>query len=112
MTMSALYAMRFAGRSDTGAGAIYIGKGKIVGVDVGNGRYHGSYTEQGGRVKANVTLSMPTGGMLVTGQQAAPGTEIQMTADWPSNFANGQAQTISVGGKPVQVTFEKVGDVP
>lgn len=110
--MSALYAMRYAGQADTGAGAIYVGKGTIVGVDVGNGRYPGTYTEQGDRLKGTVTMSFPNGGTLVTGQQMSPGSSLQLTADWPSNFADGKPQQINVGGRPVNVTFERIGDIP
>src|SRR5690348_9844355 len=110
--MSALYIMRYLGGTGTGFGSIYIGRGKIVGVDVGNGRYAGTYSEQGGRIKGNAQLSMPQGGVLVTGAQVPAGTKIQLTVDWPADFANGSLQAISVNGQPVQVTFEKVGDIP
>lgn len=110
--MGALYAMRYLGATGVGIGAIYIGKGKIVGVDAANGRYHGTFTEQNGRIKAAVTLSAPQGAVLVTGVPMPPGTSISLTADWPANFANGQPQQVTVAGKPVSVTFEKIGDVP
>ena len=111
--MSALYAMRYLGQTgSTGAGAVYIGRGKIVGLDVGNGRYHGTYSEAGGRIKGSATLSMPSGGVLVTGHNVPAGTSIPLTVDWPANFANGQPQTIMVQGAPVQVAFEKIGDIP
>jgi len=111
--MSALYVMRYVGGTgSTGVGAIYIGNGTIVGVDVQNGRYHGTYTEQDGRVRATLMLSKTEGGPLVTGLQVTPGTKISLTADWPVDFGNGQPQQIMVQGRPVQVTFEKVGDLP
>lgn len=109
--MSALYIMRYSGAASGGFGSIYLGRGAIVGVDVGNGRYHGTYAEGGGRLRGNVTLNMPTGGALVTGQQVPAGTSIPMSFDWPSNFTSG-AQSISVQGRTVTVSFEKVGDVP
>jgi hypothetical protein len=104
--------MRYLGQAGLGAGAIYIGKGKIVGIDAANGRYQGSYTEQNGRIKATVALSIPGGGQLVTGQQLPAGQQLQITGDWPANFANGQPQQVSVAGHTVSVTFEKIGDVP
>lgn len=111
--MSALYAMRYLGQSGVGMGAIYIGKGVIVGIDVMNGHYSGTYKEEGGRVKATATLSAPPGGaVLVTGAQLPAGQSIPLTADWPANFADGSAQQIIVLGRPVQVTFEKIGNVP
>ena len=111
--MSALYAMRYLGQSGIGMGVIYIGKGVIVGVDVTNGRYSGTYTEEGGRIKTTATLSAPPGGaILVTGDRLPPGQSIPLTADWPANFADGSAQEITIMGRSVQVTFEKIGDVP
>lgn len=111
--MSALYAMRYLGQSGIGMGVIYIGKGVIVGVDVTNGRYSGTYTEEGGRLKGTATLSAPPGGaILVTGAQLPAGQSIPLIADWPANFADGSTQEITVTGHPVQVTFEKIGDVP
>lgn len=110
--MSALYAMRYLGQTGVGAGAIYIGKGKIAGMDVGGGRYDGSYTEAGGRLKGNATLSAPSGATLVTGQQMAAGSKIPLSVDWPAAFADGAAQSITVAGRPVQVTFEKISDIP
>ncbi len=110
--MSALYAMRYLGQSGIGMGAVYIGRGSIVGVDVSNGRYHGTYTEENGRVKGNVTLSSPPGGsVLVTGDPLPAGQSIPLTIDWPSDFANGDARELSLMGHPVQVTIEKIGDV-
>ena len=110
--MSALYAMRYLGAVGVGIGAIYIGRGKMVGIDAAYGRYDGSYTEQNGRLRGTVSLSIPGGGNLVTGQPLPAGQSIQIAFDLPSTFANGQAQTVSVAGRPVQVTFEKIGDIP
>lgn len=111
--MSALYAMRYLGQSGVGMGAIYIGKGVIVGVDVANGRYSGTYKEEGGKVKVTAKLSAPPGGaVLVTGAQLPAGQSIPLTADWPANFPDGSTHQIMVMGRPVQVTFEKIGDIP
>lgn len=110
--MSAFYIMRYHGqaRADGGFGAIYIGHGKIAGVDVGNGRYIGSYTETNGRVRGTVNLSNPSGSTLVTGEHLPAGASIPMTFDWPVNFTG--PQTISVHGRQVSITFEKVSDLP
>ncbi len=109
--MSALYKMTYAGKSDIGAGVLYIGNSKIVGIDVGDMRYSGSYTEQSGVIDASVKLFAPTGGTLVTGQQLPAGTVLELRAKWPSNFANGQPQPITVAGQPVQVVLEKIDDI-
>ena len=111
--MSALYVMNYLGQASVGAGAVYIGKGIIVGVDVANGRYNGTYREEGGRFKGTVVLSAPPGGAtLVTGQPLPAGQSLQINFDWPPSFADGSAQSLSVAGRPVQVTLQKVGDIP
>ncbi len=111
--MSALYIMRYQGQSATGMGPIYVGDGTIVGVDIANARYHGSYIEENGRMKGEVTLSSPPGGaMLVTGDPFPANQAITLTIDCPVDFADGMARELSVMGRRVQVTFEKVGDIP
>lgn len=110
--MSAFYTMNYLGGTGIGAGALYIGKGTIVGADVAGGRYQGTYREEGGRILADITLSMPQGGVLVTGQQIPAGARIPLKANWPSAFANGDAMAIAVPGGTVSVTLQKVGDVP
>jgi hypothetical protein len=112
--MSALYAMRYSGQhgSSTGGGTMFVGKGVLLGLDVGGGRYKGTYTEQGGRLQARAVMSLPAGATLVTGQAVATATDIPLTADWPANFWDGKPQKIIVAGQPVEVTFEKIGDVP
>jgi hypothetical protein len=109
---AALYAMRFVGNAGFGIGAIYIGHGKVAGIDAGDVRYDGTFTEDNGRIKGQATMSMPNGGSLVNGQQLPPGTKIPLSVDWPANFADGKPHPIMVNGRPVQVTFEKVADVP
>ena len=111
--MSALYTMRYLGQSGVGMGAIYIGRGIIIGVDVANGRYSGTYREEGGRLKGTAKLFAPPGGaILVTGDQLPEGQVIPMQIDWPINFADGSPQTTMVQGTSVLVSFEKIGDIP
>ena len=111
--MSALYLMHHTGADGSGDGVLYIGKGIVLGVDVNDIRYHGTSTLSDGRLRLDVIMSGPAGGSrLVTGATLAPGQTLQITADWSEDFANGTAQKISVGGGPVEVTFEKIGDIP
>lgn len=110
--MSALYSMTYSGLTGLGGGAVYVGRGVVLGGDVGGGRYHGTYTQQNGTLNVEVTLTFPAGGQLVTGQDMPAGSRLEMTATWPENFADGKPQPIMVAGRPVQVTFEKIGDVP
>ena len=112
--MNAFYLMRYVGTAGQGAGAIYIGKGIIVGVDVVGAKYDGSYSEKSGRLKGEVRLTAPTSGShLVTGQTVEGGQSFVLKFDLPPDFANGRPQVIiGVGGRPVQVTFEKIKDLP
>jgi hypothetical protein len=108
--MSALYQMRYHGVAGAGHGAIYIGKGQVVGVDLTGARYIGSYTENGGRLRGNVTLTS-AGAELVTGLRIPSGSRLTITFDFPSNFGDGQFQTVTVQGAPVQVAFDKIADI-
>lgn len=111
--MSALYIMRYVAQPDAGFGTVYIGRGVFLGTDVANGRYGGTYAEAGGRIRGEGKLYAPPGGAkLANGIQLAPGQFIPVRIDWPEAFADGEPQSISVMGHQVQVTFEKVGDVP
>jgi hypothetical protein len=107
----ALYAMNYVGQTGTGGGAVYVGNGKIVGIDVANLRYHGSYTEQAGRLTGAVTLTAPTGGTLVTGAQLPAGSQLKLTVDWAANFSDGKPQAVSIEGRQVNVVLEKIGDI-
>jgi hypothetical protein len=109
--MSALYQMRYQGVAGVGHGAIYIGKGIVAGVDLTGARYSGSYVSQGSSLNGTVTLTS-AGGALVTGQTVPPGTKVVITFSLPTNFANGQFQTVTVGGRPAQVAFDKIADIP
>ena len=111
--MSALYAVRYSAQHGAGGAAVYVGKGIIVGVDVANTRYQGSYTENNGRLKGGITLTSPPGrASLVIGKLLAGGAVLRATLDWPSDFADGQAQALTVDGKSVPITLEKIGDIP
>jgi hypothetical protein len=109
--MSALYAMKYVGSTGMGDGCLYIGDGKITGMDFNGGRYNGAYVEQDDHIQANVKLTMATDGLLVTGQRAPKGTELALAVTWPKDFANGAPLPIQVGGGRVKVVFEKIGEV-
>jgi hypothetical protein len=110
--MSAMYSMTYAGVAGLGAGTVYIGRGVVLGADVGGGRYHGTCADQDDCLALNVTLSFPEGGQLITGLNMAPGSSLQLQATWPQSFADGQPQPIMVGAHLVEVVFQKIGDVP
>jgi hypothetical protein len=114
--MSALYQMRYQGVAGGGHGAVYIGKGKVIGVDITGARYDGAYTSNGsllnGAVLSGTVTLTSAGGSLVTGQPVPPSTQVPITFSLPASFGNGQFLSVTVGGKPVQVAFDKIGDIP
>ena len=111
--MSALYIMEYQGAGGLGAGVLYIGKGMILGTDVGLSRYEGTYVEEGGRLIATATITATRpGSTLVTGALLPPGSSLSITANWPANFANGSLQSVGVNGAEVQVVLQKIGDIP
>ena len=110
--MSALYGMKVVLAAGPGLGALYIGKGLVLGADVTGARYKATYTEQGGRVKFTGTMSIPPGATIFGGEKLAQGAEFPMSADLPKNFADGSVQQVTVAGRTVQATFEKIGDIP
>lgn len=111
--MSALYIMRYGGIDGSGGGTLYIGNGKILGADVGLCRYAGTYEENGGVIngKATVTALKPDT-PLVTGITLQANMSLPIEATLPVDFDTGELHTVFVAGQMVQVSFEKLGDIP
>ena len=111
--MNALYIIRYTGQISGGSGVLYIGKNVVTGVDEGNIRYMGKYTEHAGRLDIEVTLSTKAdSGMLVTGATLPQGQTLQITANLPLDLDDGQSHKIYLSGQPVNVAFEKISDLP
>lgn len=62
------------------------------------------------KVEASVTATQTTA-WLVTGATIHAGQSVHITADWPMNFGSGEPLQVMVGGRPVSVRLEKVGDI-
>ena len=108
--MSALYIMRYDGVAGAGHGAVFIGKGKILGVDITGARYEGTYALHGPNLGGAATLTS-AGGSLVTGQATPAGTKVQIVFNLPANASSGTFE-LKFGGVPMRVALEKIGDVP
>jgi hypothetical protein len=109
--MSALYQMRYQAAAGQGHGAIYIGKDKVIGVDITGARYAGIYVKQGAKLEGSVTLTS-AGAKLVTGQLFPSGTKVPISFSLPVLFGDGQFHTVIVGGKAAKVAFDKIDDIP
>jgi len=110
--MSALYALRYVGQTGIGAGCIYFGRGRVLGIDVRGVKFDGTYIEQDNRLKASISMHVPAGSTLVIGLRVNQDTTIALTADWPADFADGKPQQMIFQGRPVAVTLTKLGDIP
>jgi len=109
--MSALYQMRYQGVAGNGHGAMYVGKGVVVGIDISGARYNGTYTLSGTTINGTAILTS-AGGALVTGQDLPAGGTVPITFSLPAGFDDGQYHQVIGGGKRVGVSFNKIGDIP
>lgn len=107
----AIYLVRYVGAQSQGVATLVIGNGLISGSDVVGGRYEGSYQMVGERLSGMATLSVPGGTTLATGATVDRPSNIPITIDLPSKFADGHPHTIKVADQPVQVTFERIQDL-
>jgi hypothetical protein len=112
--MSALYFATYEGQASSGNGVFYIGGGIVAGADVIGGKYLGTYTETGGRLRGSVKMTAPPGGgSLVTGLTVPGNASFDLSFDFPQDFASGQPQTLTgPGNLPVRIRFEKIRDLP
>jgi hypothetical protein len=108
--MASLYSLQYS--EDSVTGAMYVGNGVIAEFDVYGARYQGSHQDSGERLNGTVTLSMPGGGALVTGETLPAGASIEIIADWPADLGNGKPLQFKIGTRTVPVTLNKMVDVP
>jgi hypothetical protein len=110
--MAGLYSIQYSGQTGVGAGALYVGNGVIAGFDMYGGRYQGTYKDNGDYINGSINLSLPGGGVLVTGDQLPAGASIQIPVEWPADLGNGTPMQLKVGERTVQVVLVKKADVP
>lgn len=105
--MEGFYAMYYTGGSGSGHALFIMKDGKITGADVVGGVLDGTYSlGEGDSIAFKVTLTVPSGAMLVTGQTAgaAPLSQ-EISASLPRTFANGQPQAVQTPMGPVNIIF-------
>lgn len=104
--MEGIYAMYYTGGSGSGHALFLMKDGKITGADVIGGILDGSYQLEGDAVEFSVTLTIPSGGTLVTGQTAGAAPLSQdISASLPSTFADGKPYPVRTPLGPVNVIF-------
>ena len=106
--MQGFYAMYYTGISGVGHAVFVLNDGKITGADSTGGILDGNYQVDGERVKIEVTLSVPGGTTLVTGQTLADTLSQTICAELATSFADGQPVLIQTPMGPVNVIFKKL----
>ncbi len=111
--MNGFYAVYYTGVSGFGNAVLAITNGVIAGADVAGGIYDGTYTATNdGHWDASISLTVPAGTTLVTGQVLPSPMTQTFTANLPVDFANGQALPIQTTMGPVNAIFKKLRDLP
>jgi hypothetical protein len=103
------FRMDYVGHSSSGWGALAFVDGKIAGMDVAGGNYLGDYAcHSDGRITGEVLLTLPTGGVLVTGAivpLGAPPIPISFEIEGEIEGRNVRLETPT---GPVEVIFRKI----
>ncbi len=110
--MSALYRMTYTGSHDEGFAVVYIGQGLILGMDMDGSHIHGIYTEQDGRLRGSMTLTGADEGITAGGQIMQAGESAEMEIDWSADFEAAGPHQVILLGDPLQILFQKIGDIP
>ena len=110
--MSALYRMTYTGSADEGFAVLYIGQGLVLGMDAAGSRIHGTFIEEGGRLRGLMTLTGDEEGYTAGGQIMQAGQSAEIKIDWDADFATGRPQECVLLGDPLQIVFEKIGNIP
>jgi uncharacterized membrane-anchored protein YitT (DUF2179 family) len=111
--VNGFYAVYYTGVSGFGNAVLVITGGIVVGADVVGGVYDGSFSQdQDGKFSASISLTVPAGTTLVTGQILPNPFTQTITAILPPDFANGQSLPIQTTMGPVNAIFKKLRDLP
>jgi len=111
--MSALYVLRLADRPGCCVGAVYLGRGVVVGVDVAGIRYSGTCERLPEGIRFHVIAGAPaSGAILASGRFFPPGEDTTITGLIPNDFETGASFDVRLLGASVTVSLDKIGDVP
>jgi hypothetical protein len=110
--MGDLYRLNYSGSHGESFAVVYMGRDRIVGMDLDGGRLQGAYVVEGGRLKGSMTLAGDTAGQTAGGQMMEAGQSADIEVDWPADFDDGSPLECTLLGDPLQISFEKIGDIP
>jgi hypothetical protein len=108
--MRGFYKMEFTGKQGQGAGAIAFVDGKIAGLDAGGGVYNGEFQiGPDGTATGYVDMSLPLGGLLVTGAVFTPGSQpIRIPFEIKADKSHGEVLRIDTPTGPINLRLTRV----
>lgn len=107
--MEGFYAVYYTGAAGFGHAVLAIRDGILSGADAAGGVYDGTYKlGEAGAVSIEVTLTVPAGATLVTGQTLPSPYNQTIKAELPVNFAGGQPVPMQTPLGPVNAIFKKL----
>jgi len=103
------YAVYYTGVAGFGHAVLVIKDGIVTGADVTGGVYDGKFkVSDVGGVSIEVTLTVPAGTTLVTGQTLPTPYSQTIKAELSANFASGQPVPVQTPLGPVNAIFKKL----
>ena len=110
----ALYAAYATGVAGSSMLILYIGDGIIAGMDIGTGRYDGTFAEKpDGGIHGIINFTIAPGRPMITGGVAPPDMPpVAVPFDFPKGFDEGNVVSMQTPFGPLNLRFEKVRDLP
>ena len=103
------YSVYYTGVAGFGHSVLDITGGIVAGADATGGVYDGTYKlGEAGTVSIEVSLTVPAGATLVTGQTLQQSYSQTIKAELPANFASGQHVPVQTPLGPVNAIFKKL----
>jgi hypothetical protein len=104
-----IYAVYYTGVAGFGHAILIINDEIITGADATGGVYDGSYTVgDSDEIDIKITLTVPAGSTLVTGQTLPEDLTQEITAKLRASFADGQPVPVQTPMGPVNAIFKKL----
>lgn len=108
-TIEGFYSLFFTGQAGTGFAVLCLNGGSIAGADATGATYDGHYAASELGVVGRITLTVPTGTVLVTGDVIAGQPQsFVIPLSLPPSFANGEPVRIKLPQGPVNVAFKRI----
>ena len=110
--MAILYRIRYRGAVSLGFGSVVFSQGRLLGIDLTGARIEGHYAPSPEGGVSGTCDVVSVGAPFVSGQTFPAGTRVAARFTLPADYEGGGYTRIDLGGQPIEVAFEKVGELP